>query len=38
LDELRVNLEEVIEPLLEEDASLREPPPRSVEVQQIEVP
>ena len=37
LDELRANLEEVVELLLEEDASLRERLPRFVGVQQIEV-
>lgn len=37
LDELRANLQEVIELLLEEDESLRERLPRFVGVQQIEV-
>lgn len=37
LDELRTNLEEVVDLLLEEDASLRERLPRFVGVQQIEV-
>ena len=37
LDELRANLEEVVDLLLEEDASLRERLPRFVGIQQIEI-
>jgi predicted RNase H-like HicB family nuclease len=37
LDELRANLQEVLELLLEEDQSLRERLPRFVGVQQIEL-
>jgi predicted RNase H-like HicB family nuclease len=37
LDELRANLQEVLDLLLEEDASLRERLPRFVGIQQIEI-
>jgi predicted RNase H-like HicB family nuclease len=37
LDELRVNLEEVVALVLEEDASLKDSLPRFVGVQQIEI-
>jgi predicted RNase H-like HicB family nuclease len=37
LDELRANLHEVLELCLEEQAGLREQPPKFVGVQQIEV-
>ena len=37
LDELRANLQEVLELLMEEDASLRDRLPRFIGVQQIEV-